>query len=86
MCIIMGDKIIPPANIEIQTAVITFLNCLYKFILRNMRLKKTKTKPIVWVKRIRKLNIAYRIKLRLTGCFIHFIVYKRFNAEKKNSI
>ena len=45
--IINGDKIIPPVNIETQTVIITFLNCLYNLMLKNIRLKNTKTNPIV---------------------------------------
>lgn len=54
-------------------------------MLKIIKLKNTNTKPIVCVNNIRKFDIAYKIKFFLIGFLMHFIVYKRLNAEKRNS-
>ena len=76
----------PPANIEIQILIMAFFNSLYKFKLKKIRLKNTYTKPIVCVKRIKKLNNAQSMKLFLAVFLIHLRVYNKLKAENKNNI
>ena len=77
-----GDKTIAHAPVVIQIFFMVSLNCPYKLTLKNIKLKNTNTNPIVCVKRIKKLNIQYRIMFFLTGNSMALNVYNKASAEK----